>query len=44
MRSEIRILPTVSVADYRKILDDYSAELRELDGKIQMANWVTDLS
>ena len=40
MRSEIKILPTVSVADYRKVLDDYSAELRELDGKIQMANWL----
>ncbi len=43
MRSEIRILSTVSVADYRKKLDDISAELREIDGAIQEANWVTEL-
>lgn len=43
MRSEIKILSTVSVEDYRKILDEYSKELRELDGAIQMANWVTEL-
>lgn len=41
--SEIKILSTVSVSDYRKILDDYSKELRELDGVIQMANWTTEL-
>ena len=43
MRSEIKILSTVSVADYRKILDEYSKELRELDGIIQMANWINEL-
>ena len=43
MRSEIKILSTVSVSDYRKILDEYSKELRELDGVIQMANWTTEL-
>ena len=40
--SEIRILSTVSVSDYRKILDDCAAKLREVDGLIQEANWLTE--
>ncbi len=44
MRSEIRILSTVSVSDYRKLLDDCSAKLRDIDGKIQEANWLTELA
>ncbi len=43
MRSEIRILSTVPVSDYRKRLDDCAAELRKIDGIIQEANWVTEL-
>jgi len=42
MRSEIKVLSTVSVRDYRKILDEYSEQLRELDGRIQEANWTTE--
>jgi len=42
MRSEIRILSTVSVTEYRKLLDDCSAKLREIDGLIQEANWITE--
>ena len=43
MRSEIRILSTVPVADYRKKLDECSEELRRVDGIIQEANWTTEL-
>lgn len=42
MRSEIKMLSTVSVSDYRKIADEYSKKLREIDGKIQAANWTTE--
>lgn len=42
-RGEIRILPTVSVKEYRKKADDLSKELRELDMRIQSLNWTTEL-
>ena len=42
-RGEIRILPTVSVKEYRKKADDLSRELRELDMRIQQLNWTRDL-
>lgn len=42
-RGEIKILPTVSVPEYRKKADDLSRELRELDMRIQQLNWITDL-
>ena len=42
-RGEIKILPTVSVQEYRKKADALSKELRELDMRIQQLNWTTDL-
>ena len=42
-RSEIKILSTVSVQDYQKQVDGMSAQLRQLDGAIQAANWTTEL-
>ena len=42
-RGEIKILPTVSVQQYRKKADALSKELRELDMRIQRLNWTTDL-
>lgn len=42
MRSEIRVLSSVSVKDYRKTLDGYSEKLREIDGIIQETNWTTE--
>ena len=42
-RSEIKIMSTVPVAEYRKKADGLSRELRELDGAIQQANWTTEL-
>ena len=41
--SEIKILSTVNVAALQKELDKKSQALRELDAKIQSANWTTDL-
>lgn len=43
-QSEIKILSTVNVASLQKTLDQQSKALRELDGKIQSANWTTDLA
>ena len=42
--SEVKILPTVKVSAKRKELDALSAQLRELDTKLQGANWTTDLT
>ena len=42
-RSEIRIMSTVSVPEYRKKADALSRELRETDNAIQAANWTTEL-
>ena len=42
-RGEIRILPTVNVAEYRKKVDALSRDLRELDLRIQQLNWTTEL-
>ena len=41
--SEIKIISTVNVANLQKELDQKSKALRELDGKIQAANWTTEL-
>ena len=41
--SEIKIRPTVPVRELQKGLDDLSRELREIDARIQEANWSTDL-
>ena len=42
-RTEIKILSTVDVAQLQKKIDDMSKELRQLDNKIQAANWTTEL-
>ncbi len=43
LRSEIKILSTVPVAELRKTADALAKELRELDLRIQGLNWVTEL-
>lgn len=42
-RSEIRFVPTMNVAALQKKADKLSRELRDLDVKIQSANWTVDL-
>lgn len=42
-KSEIAIKSTVDVAEYRKKVDVFCKELRELDEKIQELNWTTEL-
>jgi len=42
-RSEIKILPTVNVAELQKTVDLTAKELRQLDNAIQQANWTTEL-
>lgn len=41
--NEIKIHSTVDVAELQKSLDTLSKDLRELNIKIQSANWTTDL-
>lgn len=43
MRSEIKILSTVNVQQYRAKTDALSKALRELDVRIQGLNWTTEL-
>ena len=43
MRSEIKVLSTVSVEEYQKKADAVSKSLRELDVRIQSLNWTTEL-
>ncbi len=43
MRSEIKILSTVNVKEYRAKADVLAKELRELDVRIQATNWTTEL-
>ncbi len=40
---EIKINPSVNVAEIQKNVDKMSSELRILDNKIQQANWMYDL-
>ena len=42
-RNEIKFIRTVDVNDLQKKVDDLSKNLRELDSKLQQANWMTDL-
>jgi hypothetical protein len=42
-KSEIRLLRVVDVGALRRRADDLAKERRELDAKIQEANWQTDL-
>ncbi|MBW1638737.1 hypothetical protein G3H63_06525 [Microbacterium resistens] len=43
MRSELRQFPALPVAELRARADDVARELRELDTRIQQANWTNDL-
>lgn len=43
-RNEIKFIPTVDVAEIRKMADQAAKEMRELDAKIQAANWTVELS
>ena len=42
-RNEIKFVRSVDVNDLQKQVDDRSRDLRELDSKLQQANWMTDL-
>src|SRR6266478_4692996 len=42
-KAEIRVLRTVDVAALRRRADDLAKERRELDARIQEANWQTEL-
>lgn len=42
-RSEVKFVSTVSVAGIQRKADDLAKELRELDTRIQEADWKTDL-
>jgi hypothetical protein len=43
MRSEIKFVPAVDVAFWRKRADGYAKAYRELDAAIQAANWSVDM-
>ena len=42
-RNEIKFIRTVDVNVLQKQVDDLSRDLRELDSKLQQANWMTEL-
>ena len=42
-RNEIRFVPTVNVKEVRKEADLFSKKAREIDNKIQAANWNTEV-
>ena len=42
-RNEIKFVRTVDINALQKKVDDLSRDLRELDSKLQQANWMTDL-
>lgn len=42
-RSEIKQRATVDVAELQKDLDSLARQVRELDGRLQAANWAVDL-
>ena len=42
-RNEIKFVRTVDVNVLQKKVDDLSRDLRELDSRLQQANWMTDL-
>jgi len=42
-RSEVKYLSTVNVAEIQRRIDDLSKQHRELDARIQAANWNIDL-
>ena len=42
-KSEVKFKSTINVAEIQKQADQLSKEHRELDAKIQGANWLTEL-
>jgi len=42
-RNEIRYVPAVNIKEIRKEADSYSKKAREIDNKIQAANWNTEV-
>jgi hypothetical protein len=42
-KSEVKFKSTVSISDIQKRADQLAKEYRELDARIQEANWMTDL-
>ena len=42
-RNEIRYVPMVNIKEIRKEADNYSRRAREIDNKIQAANWDTEI-
>ena len=42
-RNEIKFVRTIDVNTLQKQVDDLSRDLRELDSKLQQANWMTEL-
>ena len=42
-RNEIKFVRTIDVIALQKRVDDLSRDLRQLDSKLQQANWTTDL-
>lgn len=42
-KSEVKFKSTVSVADMQRRADDIAKEYRELDTRLQAANWTTEL-
>lgn len=43
-RNEIRYVPTIDIKSIRKEADSYSKMAREIDNKIQAANWNTEVA
>ena len=43
LRSELKMLSSLRVADLRAQADHVSRELRELDVRVQQSNWEVDL-
>lgn len=43
LRSELRLIPALPVAELRRQADEFARELREVDTLIQRTNWEVDL-
>jgi len=43
-RSEIKYISTINVAEIQKQADGFAKQYREIDARIQEANWKTDLA
>ena len=42
-KSEVKFVPTVSIAQIQKQIDGYAKQFRELDTRLQELNWKTEL-